>query len=258
MRISRPTLSQVNPYKWSYVPQNVEMGNPDLSSEKANKISLTYSNFGRTLGGNIGMEYSSINNAIASYYFSADGINYRTYANIGHNRHLSLQGFITWSIIPRMQVNINARLTNERLSSKNPDLKNSGWSLNYGADWNYSLSSGFKFNVYGGQTTRNYNLQGYDSGWYYYGFGISKSFLKNDALTLSANASSFLQSKRNYRQFTHTENFISKGVFSNDCWNAGITLSWNFGNLKSDVKKTSVTINNDDKSSVSNKNSGGL
>jgi hypothetical protein len=36
------------------------------------------------------------------------------------------------------------------------------------------------------------------------------------------------------------------------------SLSWNFGSLKSDVKKTDASINNDDKSSVGGKSQGGF
>ena len=39
-------------------------------------------------------------------------------------------------------------------------------------------------------------------------------------------------------------------TFYNQNWNVGVTLTWNFGNLKTDVKKTSRHIMNDDKSTV--------
>ena len=154
MRISRPTLNQINPFRQNYIPNYVESGNPDLSSERANKISLTYSNFGRVFGGNIGVEYSTIDNAIAHKYFMEGNTFYDTYANIGHERSLAFFGFLNWTIVPRMQFSVNARLTRQMFSSPEENLSNAGWNLNYGANWNYSLSSGFKFNVYGGQNTR--------------------------------------------------------------------------------------------------------
>ena len=256
MRISRPTLNQINPFRQSYIPNYVESGNPDLSSERANKISLTYSNFGRVFGGNIGVEYSTIDNAIAHKYFMEGNTFYDTYANIGHERSLAFFGFLNWTIVPRMQFSVNARLTRQMFSSPEENLSNAGWNLNYGANWNYSLSSGFKFNVYGGQNTRGYHLDGYNSGWHYYGFGISKSFLKDDALTLTINANNFLQKRNIYKYVTELKGFYSSTENKNENWNVGVSLSWRFGSLKSDVKKTAVSISNDDKSSVSGNNGG--
>ena len=141
-------------------------------------------------------------------------------------------------------------------SSPEENLSNAGWNLNYGANWNYSLSSGFKFNVYGGQNTRGYHLDGYNSGWHYYGFGISKSFLKDDALTLTVNANNFLQKRNIYKSVTAIKGYYSTFENKNENWNVGVSLSWRFGSLKSDVKKTAVSISNDDKSSLKGSNGG--
>lgn len=254
MRISRPSLNQINPFRQSYIPNYVETGNPDLSSERANKISLTYSNFGRVLGGNIGVEYSTIDNAIAHKYLMEGDTFCETYANIGHNRSLAFFGFLNWTIIPRMQFSVNTRLTRQMFSSPEENLSNAGWNLNYGANWNYSLSSGFKFNVYGGQSTRGYHLDGYNSGWHYYGFGISKGFLKDDALTVTVNANNFLQKRNVYKYVTEIKGFHSSTENKNENWNVGVSVSWRFGSLKSDVKKTAVSISNDDKSSLKGSN----
>lgn len=252
MRISRPSLHQVNPYKDTSVPNVIEEGNPHLSSEKSNRVTLTYSNFGRLLGGNIGLEYNTIDNAISRFVYLEDNITYKTYANIGHNRSLAMFGYLSWTIVPRMQFSINGRVTRQMFSVKTPELRNVGWSLNYGANWNYSVKPGFKFNIYGGQSTRSYNLQGYSNGWYYYGLGMSKSFLGNESLTLSLNASNFLKTQVS-SSMASTENMRTKSRYINKNWNVGLTLSWNFGHLNTDVKKTSVTINNDDKSSLGEK-----
>lgn len=250
MRISRPSLKQVNPYEFIYIPTIVEKGNPDLDSERANKVTLTYTNFGRTFGGNIGVEYSVISNAISSFTYSLDNINYSTYANIGHRKNFDVFGYFNWSPLQGLQVSANARLSRQMLSAKSQNLSNSGWRLNYGANINYSLPCKFRLNLYGGQSTRSYMLQGWQDGWYYYGLGISRNFLKNDALTFTLTASQFLQHQMRSRVYVNTENMINSFTFYNKNWNVGMSISWNFGSLKSDVKKTSRQIENDDKSSV--------
>lgn len=258
MRISRPSLSQVNPYRLSYTLNDVEFGNPSLSSERANKIGVTYSNFAGAVGGNVSLEYQAIENAISSYYYSKDGVNYRTYGNIGSRRNLSLRGYLSWSITPKMQFSLNARLNRKWLSSDSPHYSNKGWSLNYGANWNYSLPLGIKVNAYGGQQTRQYHLQGYDDGWFYYGLGISKGFLKNEALTVTVNANNFLQKYSTWKRVTTTEDMTQSFHNKSESWNVGISLSWNFGSMKGKVKKTAVSISNDDTSSESTKNGNGL
>ncbi|MBD5357234.1 MAG: TonB-dependent receptor [Bacteroides sp.] len=258
MRISRPSVNQINPYERQIIVNTVDKGNPDLSSEKANKITLTYSNFGMTAGGNIGVEYSSVDNAIAQYVYSIGDITYNSYANIGYNRNFAVFGFFNWSAVKRMQLSVNARLTRQMFSAGKQDLHNAGWSITYGANWNYSLVSGYKFNAYGGHTTRNYNLQGYSNGWYYYGIGISKDFLSNKSLTVALNANNFLQSHSTYRNYSHTPILTTRNKITNNNWNVGMSVTWNFGNLKSDVKKTSASINNDDQSAVGGKSGTGL
>ena len=71
------------------MPNFIETGNPGLQSEKSNKVSLTYTNFGTVAGGNIGIEYAAIDNAISPFYYTKDDITYESVANIGHDRRLA-------------------------------------------------------------------------------------------------------------------------------------------------------------------------
>lgn len=45
-----------------------------------------------------------------------------------------------------------------------------------------------------------------------------------------------------------TENMRNSFTFYNKNWNVGVSVSWNFGSLKNDVRKTSRGISNDDQS----------
>lgn len=258
MRISRPSLNQVNPYRLSIMETEVMTGNPDLESERNNKISLTYTNFSRIAGGNIGIEYSQTDNAITSYNYWIDNVTYQSYANIGHNRRFSFFGFFNWNITSKMTFSVNGRATYVSLKSKSPDYTNHGWQGNYGANWAYTAPGDLKLSVYGGQMIHRIMLQGHSSGYNYYGLGISRDFLKEKNLTVTVNASNFFTKYTSYKSYIKTEKYSVNTDWRNRNWTVGINLSWRFGHLKSQTKKTALQIQNDDKSMPEEKGGGGL
>lgn len=256
MRISRPSLSQVNPYRFSYLPGFTQAGNPDLSSERLNKLTLTYSSFGRSFGGNVAVEYSRTGNAISEYITADASTILTTYANIGKEQHLSLNGFMTWTINRKFNMNLSARLSQKWLETRSPDYSNKGLSLNYTANVTYTPVKVMKFNAYAGQTTRNYSLQGHDNGWYYYGIGATRDFLADESLSVTLSANNFLQKGTTYKSWMQTETVKTENKFKNDNWHIGLSVTWRFGQLKEDVRRTGKSIVNDDVSSQSG--SGGL
>ncbi len=255
MRISRPSLRQVNPYELIVIPDVVEKGNPNLDSERANKLTLTYSNYGRTIGGNAGVDFSYVANAISQFSYSKDEVSYYSYANIGYKRSFAFFGYMNWSPLNFLQLSVNARLTRQILSAGSEGLRNSSWKFNYGANVDCRLPAKLRLNIHGGQSTREYSLQGCNDGWYYYGLGLSRGFLKKNALTLTLTANQFLQKEMKVKSYVATENMINKFAFHNKNWNVGISLTWNLGSLKSDVKKAARKIENDDQSAVAGQSS---
>lgn len=258
MRISRPTIDQTNPYEMEMGIGIIRSGNPDLDSERSNKVSLTYTHFAGAIGGNIGVEYSRVNNAISSYTYLKDGYIYDTYANIGHNQTAALTGFLTWSGVPKLRVNLNGRLQYVDMKSKNPDLSNHGWDLNYGASADYELPCKLNVSAYGGQQTKQHNLQGWWSGWYYYGIGVSRKFLKDNSLTVSVNAQNFLQKYTTFKSYSHTDSMTTHSRYRNEQWAVNISVGWDFGSKKESVKRTAADISNDDKADVQSGNKSGF
>lgn len=256
MRISRPSINQVNPFRQTLGSQMVQFGNPDLRSERSNKVSLTYSSFGRTVGGSIGIECSMRNNTISEFTYIEDNIRNVTYANLGRRTRTSLNGFLTWSVLHGMRLVLNGRIDYIDLSAPSASLHNSGWSGNWSANWNYSLPRNWETSAYGGQSFRNINLQGHSDGWYYYGIAISKSLLADKSLRLSLNANSFLQSSQSFKTFTWTEDTAVRNTWTNRNWSVGLNVSWNFGKLNSQVRKTAAELDYDD--TVNTGSKGGL
>ncbi len=262
MRISRPSIQQMNPYQLSILGSMVQEGNPDLESEHSNRISLTYTNFGRIMGGNVFLDYKYTNNSITEYAYYTQGeegnmILHQTTANIGHSQEFGLGGFLNVNVSQKMSFSVNGRVAYVKMNSSSPLFRNHGWTGNYGANWNYTLPADIKLSAYGGQTFHVVQLQGSYSGWYYYGLGVSRSFL-NDKLTVALNASNFFQASTPFHSKIHSgEKLTYTDVYSKS-WRVGVSVSWNFGHLNSATKKADLTIDNDDISNSSGSGKGGI
>ena len=260
MRISRPSIDQVNPFELSFTEYEIRRGNPDLTSERNHMISLKYSAFGRILGGSIGLEYNLSDNAISGYTYLEQGeINtvVTTYANIGKKQDVALTGFFNWNIIKNMNFALNGRLAYNKFSAPKEGYWNHGWSGNIGGMWNYAVADLYKFAAYGAWFAPNINLQGNTSGFYYYGISASRDFLKNKSLNLSISANNFMQSKMKYKMKTSSKDVVyNTTAYNLSAWTVGISLTWKFGSLTDQVKKTGREIMNDDINTSSNKGQG--
>ena len=262
MRISRPSIDQVNPFVLSFSPYEVREGNPDLTSERSHIVSLKYTSFGRAVGGSVGIEYNLADNAISSFTFLRDheagSAIVTSYANIGKRQETALTGFLMWTIVNHMTLSIDGRLAYNKLEAPGENYRNHGWSGNIGANWSYTVADVYKFAAYGSWNSRKLSVQGYSPGFYFYGLSVSRDFLADKSLTLSLSANNFLQSEMTFKSYTSTPyiNYTSVAK-SLSAWNVGVSLTWKFGSLKAQVKKTGVELKNDDINSSSNKGAAG-
>lgn len=77
---------------------------------------------------------------------------------------------------------------------------------------------------------------------YYYGLGVSRSFLKDDALTLQLSLNTILPEYRTngYTQTDESVRVTSRSRYSQ--WNVGFNISFKIGGLTASVKKTAANI----------------
>ena len=247
MRISRPGIWQLNPYRNEMTTNRVDYGNPNLDSQHSNQMSLTYSNYGGRVSGNVGIAYAHTKNSIEGYDFIKDGVFYSTYANIGRYQWLNLNGYFSWTIITDMQFSLYAGVNYEDYRADSPELKTSrsGWSGNFNANFDYTLPCRLRLSAFGGAGTRWIGLQQEGSAWNYYGVQASRSFLRNDALTVNVYAQNFFNPRHSSRSVTEATGMRSVSVYNYAQWHVGIGLSFRFGSLKSDVKRTAANIESD-------------
>ena len=256
MRIARPEIDQLNPYMNTMEINKVNYGNPNLESEKSNSISLTYSNYGGKLGGSLGISYDRVDNMITEYSFIEDNILNSTFANIGHRQVFSGNLNLQWSVISMLNIGafVSGRYTNLKAHSPELQAKNHGWSSNFNLNADYTFPFKLRLSAYGGGGTGWINLQGKGGGYSYYGLSLSRSFLKNDMMTITASGSNFITPYRSFRNTSQSETFYSSSEYRFKQWSVNVGVSFKFGSLKSDVKRTGAEIEMIEGSSSDNTN----
>lgn len=250
MRIARPTLSQINPYEMSIRENEVRVGNPHLGSEHNNTISLSFTKFGRVLGGKIGVDLSRTGNAISEWNHFVDNVLYSTYDNIGSNRSANFNGFLNWNIISGMSVNLSGAVEYVSLKAPSLNVKNHGWNTNWQLGWNYSAPHDWKYSAFGGFSSRSYTLQGRSGAWNYYGLSAGKDFLPSKRLNVTLSAMNFLQSRQKYVSTVNTADASRTSTYKFISWNVGVSVSWSFGKSNVNLKETDAKILNDDSSNA--------
>lgn len=257
MRISRPSIEQVNPFELQFSPYEIRKGNPDLKSEHTHLVSLKYSAFAGVVGGSIGLEYDLADNAISSftYLLQQNGFNtlVTSYANIGRKESGAFSAMFSIGLAKGMNLGVSGRVAYNHLTAPAESLSNHGWSGNIGASWNYTVASVNKFSVYGTWGSKSIDIQGYNSGFYFYGLSASRDFLKDKSLTLGVSANNFFQKEMRFKSYSPTvnsESYNTARIYNT--WSVALSISWKFGSLKGQVKETGVEIKNEDINKTSN------
>lgn len=241
MRISRPDVNSLNPYVDDTNPSILQYGNPDLKSSRYNNVNLTYSSWGMKFGGSVSLGYSQNNNGMEQYMFMKDDILNVTTMNIGHNRKWSLDVNGNWTIIKDLRVSLYGAVRHEEYYANigtTGDIRKSGWTGNFTASIDYTTPFKLRISAYGGGSTPGISLQGKGDSWDYHGLSLSRSFLKEDRLTVSVNASNIFHAHRSWNNTVESEGMIYRKSTRIPMWNVGGSITFRFGGLKADVKRT--------------------
>lgn len=263
MRIWRPGIWNLNPYFNNQNPMFISQGNPDLKSEKSHAFDVAYSNFTAKFNMNLALRHSFNNNGIERVsrlitdpngeifdgdpeHLAPEGALYSTYANIGKNRDTGLSLYLNWNASSKTRIYVNGRGSYRDMKSEAEGLHNYGWSGSFHGGIQHTLPLKIRLSLNGGGSTPYINLQGKGSGYQYYSLGLSRSFLKEERLSLNFYCSNFLEKYRTFDNHTEGANFLSKSSSKYPSRHFGISISYRIGELKASVKKAARSINNDD------------
>lgn len=255
MRISRPSLYLLNPYVNRMTEGEISYGNPDLESEKMHNISLSYSNYDHPLSGEVKLNYMTESNSITDIIFMSEGVKNTTYANIGRTQYLELEVNLSWSPVSDLNLNIYDGISRNWLKADSELLHRSKqyWQNHLTVSADYRFPCKIRLSGWGGVWSPWQDLQSRGQSGYYYGLGVSRSFLAEDALTVSLNANTFLPTHRenSYTQTSETLRFTNTFRFPQWYW--GASISYRFGGLKAQVKKTAASIEAESEAGSSSK-----
>jgi hypothetical protein len=249
-RINRPGIEYLNPTV-VYTPTSVSQGNPNLESVFGNSLKLTYMFIKNSINFNLSADYSFNNDNISAVkYADNNGIVYSTYDNIEHERKLTFSGFMQWSATPKTRVMLNGNVSYHKFMQQNMTLGR--WIPNVNVNINQTLP--FKINLnatayyFGGSLNDVYSYsKPTGCKTISYSVGLSRSFLKDDRLTVSFTASDFIGNKT-FKYASHTVNgdYTDTTVTAIKRGTALFNISYRFGSLNASVKKTASSIKNDD------------
>lgn len=248
MRISRPNIWNLNPYEDKTLPTVIKVGNPNLQTATSHGFSISYSDFRHKVGYGLktGMDFS--NDGIIQYsHLNAEDEMVTTYGNILNRKNVYLNLVFRYMLSKSTTMAVNANAAYTDIKSSQATLHNHGFTGNGSASlqqrlpWRVSLSVTYAY------SSRSFNVQGHANGTSVYRLMLTRSFLKEDCLTLT------LYGNNIFTKELRIENIIEMLDFTNrftsvrrDFRNFGITASLRLGKLKERVKHTSKSIQNDD------------
>ncbi len=250
-RISRPGIEYLNP-EVTVTPTTLSYGNPDLSSVRNNSMKFTYMLMKQKVVFNAtaGFDWAD-NGIVAINYVDKDGIIRNTFGNVGEVRKFLLSSFVQWSPGAKTRLMLNATVSYDRYRQSGMSLgrwkKTIYANLTQKLPWKLSgelmimhMDMGAS-NVYSyTEVPLKYSIMANAT--------LRRSFLKEDRLTVSLNFLSPIGGS-GMKINTHTVNGGYTGILSIYQHNVRmlkLSIAYRFGSLKSSVKKTEKTIENDD------------
>lgn len=244
MRIMRPGIHYLNPYREEQTPFQIRYGNIELDSEHHHSMSLSYSSFAQKVMFNTSLTYNYCDNAIVNYRFMNDEVMESTFGNYGlqHSVRLSVFSNITFSKSTSMW--LNGGLSYIDIVNNTTDDKANGFQPNIFAGLNQKLPLGMQAGLFGGFNGKGVQLQSEGFNMYIYGVNVNKSML-NDRLTFSLAANSFFNPILKITQIEESVGARSEVNGDFPIWRVRAGVSFRIGDLKTSVKKTR-SIESDD------------
>jgi len=248
-RVNRPRGRQINPYKNYSDPINISYGNPYLLPQYSSSLELNYIKSWDANTLSASAYYHNTNNVIEGVRYVNNNIMENSYLNIAKSQNTGLELIAKNRLFKILSLTSTLNVYYSKLDSatySNPYISNVvtsipgqssfSWSGNVLA--NFMLSKTLSGQITGEYESAQLIAQGKENAKYSLDLGIRQTFMDRK-LSVSLNVRDLLNSDRDNSTtsgsgFTQNTSSYFHGRM------VGLTLSYNFGNMKAkpgDMKK---------------------
>ncbi len=246
-RISRPIVWYLNPNRNTSDPKNIQTGNPYLDPELTHATELSYSTFGKEGSSlNASAFWRQTNNSI-EFLTTVDpeGVALSTFQNIGRNASYGLNLNGTLQPNKSLNITVGSDLTYIKLISVALRQQNAGWVASVNTNLSYKLPKNITLQANGYLGSGWIQLQGTNSGFYYYSLAGKREFWdKKASLTLNLNNPLNRAVRVTGEQFAPSFRAVTVSNFVNR--SVRLTFSYKFGSVSAGNGRESRKISNDD------------
>lgn len=243
MRIERPSIEYVNPFV-NYSDQfNISFGNPQLVPEQTHNVELGYSTYLGKTSISLSTFYRYTGNGIESITTVDDqNVSSTTFDNIARNNTVGLDLFAGATLFERLMLSLNGNLYYKMLNSPSLNISNSGWQYSANLNGTFKINDRFSIAGFAMYNGNQIQLQGYQTGWYFYFLGLQTTVLKGKGTIVLAGENFF---NPEIPMTTHYTYKNADYEMNNTYYGRGLRLSFNlsFGKMSYSQQKK---INNDD------------
>ncbi len=257
--VSRPNIEQISPFKIQVTNSLTVSGNPDVENAKIHKISLGYNKYSSKFTLMLSADFLYSNNMLAQITeqdkddpskLNGTWSNSQKSTIFGGNLFINYSPFTWWRIFLQSDVKYHI-LRSHKKETSSKEVRDWGGVASLSSV--FTLPKQWNVNLNGGIYVQPPSLMG-SSVWVpFHNISVSKAFLKN-SLNLSAWLANPFYPKQTYKMYLNTSSFRQEYEVKNFAFSCGLSLSYSFGKMKSKVRKTKLTIKNNDVS----KEKGGL
>lgn len=247
-RLARPSVYDLNPFINYSNPYVRALGNPSLKPATTNRAEIScskYSNFSFSLG----MTYSGTRGGIqkVSYWDNKQDVLVTQSANVGKLDNVGANIFISGAPLKPMELSLNGTLS--YITAKG--FIEQSWYSNNGFQESLAVTARYSFlHDWSSGLTINYNspyisFMNKSSSNFYYAASVSK-LLMSKKFSLSA---SLINPSAKYRDFlykTWNPDFNQKIIRRDYYRSYSLSLSYRFGHLNSQIRKSRASIQNSD------------
>jgi hypothetical protein len=192
--------------------------------------------------------YNIYNHGIAQVVTAKDDVRYATYENILRYRRASVEQYIQWKPFDGTMLVANNNVRYEHYANPNLGYRTHGWCDSYSLSLQQRLPFNLRLSLsaYGKMGHSPASVYAIQHSYFDYYASLQRSFLKGDKLTVRLTANAPFDRYWVMDAETVNGDFLGHERSWNRNRSFALSVSWRFGSLKSSVKKTEHSIDNDD------------